>query len=85
VEDNTTVAKDFRQNLEGLGYGVPAVAATGQESIEEAESKQPDAVLMDVMLRNRRTELELYRLLAGDAAFKASMRESLRRVLESRG
>jgi type I restriction enzyme R subunit len=44
-----------------------------------------DKIFDDVMLRNRRNELELYRLLAGDAAFKASMRESLRRVLEGRG
>jgi signal transduction histidine kinase len=51
VEDNTTVAKDLRQSLEGLGYGVSAVVATGQESIEEAESKRPDAVLMDIKLR----------------------------------
>jgi len=39
----------------------------------------------NIILRNRRNELELYRLLAGDPAFKASMRESLRRVLEGRG
>ena len=51
VEDNTTVAKDLRQSLESLGYEVPIVAATGRESIVEAERHQPDAVLMDIKLR----------------------------------
>lgn len=38
----------------------------------------------DVMLDNRRNELELYKLLAGDAAFKSSMEQSLRQLVDSR-
>jgi hypothetical protein len=33
------------------------------------------------MLKNRRNELELYKLLASDAAFKAAMQQSLRRMV----
>ncbi len=36
----------------------------------------------EVMLKNRRDELELYKLLATDAAFKAAMQQSLRDMLD---
>ena len=35
----------------------------------------------EVMLRNRRNEMELYKLLASDAAFKAAMQQSLRHMV----
>jgi len=35
----------------------------------------------DVMLNNRRNELDLYRLLANDAAFKSAMQQSLQRMI----
>ena len=34
------------------------------------------------MLKKRREELELYKLLAGDAAFKSAMQQSLRQIVE---
>jgi len=37
----------------------------------------------DVMLNNRRNELDLYRLLANDAAFKSAMQQSLQRMIAS--
>ena len=40
-----------------------------------------EKIFEDVMLKNRRSELELYRLLATDAAFKAAMQESLRNMV----
>ncbi|WP_299872811.1 type I restriction endonuclease subunit R [uncultured Cocleimonas sp.] len=39
-------------------------------------------IFEEVMLNNRRKELELYKLYVGDAAFKKSMQESLRRSVE---
>ncbi len=51
VEDNTTVAEDARECLEGLGYGVTAIVATGEEAVEAAGRDRPDAVLMDIKLR----------------------------------
>ena len=38
-------------------------------------------IFEDVMLKNRRTELELYKLLANDEAFKTAMQQSLKRVV----
>ena len=44
-----------------------------------------EKIFEDVMLKNRRSELELYRLLATDTAFKAAMQESLRNMVEWAG
>ena len=52
VEDNTTVAEDCRECLENLGYSVTSIVASGEESIERAEAERPDAVLMDIHLRD---------------------------------
>jgi type I restriction enzyme R subunit len=40
-----------------------------------------EKIFEEVILRNRRNELELYKLLANDAAFKASMQHSLRQMV----
>lgn len=40
-----------------------------------------EKIFEEVMLKNRRNELDLYKLLANDAAFKASMQQSLRRMV----
>ena len=52
VEDNTTVALDCRACLESLGYEVTSIEASGEEAIAQVEVKQPDAVLMDIHLRD---------------------------------
>ncbi len=38
-------------------------------------------IFEEVMLKNRQNELELYKLLANDEAFKSAMRQSLQRVI----
>ncbi len=38
-------------------------------------------IFEDVMLNNRRNELDLYKLLASDAAFKSAMQQSLRQMV----
>jgi len=53
VEDENIVARDILAMLKGLGYGVAAVAASGEEAIEKATSRQPDVVLMDIVLKGR--------------------------------
>ena len=50
VEDETIVALDIQNRLTKLGYQVPAVLATGEEAIEQAQETAPDMVLMDIML-----------------------------------
>ncbi len=50
VEDEAIIAKDLQWRLEGMGYEVPAVVATGEEAIKKALEFKPDLVLMDIML-----------------------------------
>ncbi len=51
VEDEWIIANDIKSSLKDLGYNVVAVAATGQESIDQAMSRKPDLVLMDIVLQ----------------------------------
>jgi type I restriction enzyme, R subunit len=39
-------------------------------------------IFEDVMLKKRRNELELYKLLASDAAFKSAMQQSLQQIVD---
>jgi type I restriction enzyme R subunit len=40
-----------------------------------------DKIFQDVVIKNRRNELELYKLLTNDQAFKSAMQQSLRKLL----
>jgi len=59
---------------------------------EEKYKNNPDStnreiafakIFDEVMLKNRQNELELYKLLAGDDAFKTAMQQSLKRVVST--
>lgn len=50
VEDEAVIALDIQYTLENLGYRVPAVVSSGEESIEKASEIHPDLVLMDIKL-----------------------------------
>lgn len=58
VEDKTMVAEDCRDCLEGLGYTVSSIVASGEESIIKAKTDRPDAVLMDIQLRDKMDGIE---------------------------
>jgi PAS domain S-box-containing protein len=58
VEDEGVVARDIELMLNELGYEVPAVVATGMNAIEKARKYQPDAILMDIMLRGKMNGIE---------------------------
>ncbi len=51
VEDERIIALNLKENLEALGYAVPAIAATGEQAIAAATDLQPDLVLMDIRLK----------------------------------
>jgi DNA-binding LytR/AlgR family response regulator len=51
VEDESIVSKDIQQSLKKLGYNVVGAASTGEAAIRLAEEKQPDLILMDIMLK----------------------------------
>ncbi len=58
VEDNTTVAKDCCESLESLGYEVISIEASGEEAVAKAGAQQPDAVFMDIHLRDKMDGIE---------------------------
>ena len=58
VEDNTTVAEDCCDCLVSLGYNVVSLVASGEEAIAKAEVERPDAVIMDVHLRDEMDGIE---------------------------
>ncbi len=53
VEDEQLVADDLRETLESLGYKVPALVASGEEAILQAELVKPDLILMDIRLEGK--------------------------------
>ena len=61
VEDEGLVAAQIRETLEGLGYDVPAVAATGANAIERFAEIEPDLVLMDIQLKGGMSGIETAR------------------------
>lgn len=58
VEDEGLVAAQIRETLEGLGYDVPAVAATGANALERLSEIEPDLVLMDIQLKGGMNGIE---------------------------
>lgn len=52
VEDERAVARDLKETLEHLGYGVPAIASSGSEAIAQVEALRPNLVLMDIVLED---------------------------------
>ena len=58
VEDETIVALDMRCRLEGFGYQVCGLAATGTAAIQLADEHRPDLVLMDIKLKGEMDGIE---------------------------
>ncbi|MCA9509415.1 MAG: response regulator, partial [Myxococcales bacterium] len=58
VEDEGLVAHDLELSLRKLGYDVAGIAATADEALQEAASRRPDLVLMDIRLRGERDGIE---------------------------
>ncbi len=50
VEDDAVEAIDIQISLESLGYKILDVLSTGEEAIESLTNKNPDIILMDIML-----------------------------------
>jgi diguanylate cyclase (GGDEF)-like protein/PAS domain S-box-containing protein len=50
VEDERVVAFDLKRQLQGFGYKVGAVVASGEQAIHQAATEKPDLVLMDIHL-----------------------------------
>lgn len=50
VEDERIVAFDLKRQLQGFGYHVGAVVASGEQAVSAAAEAKPDLVLMDIHL-----------------------------------
>jgi signal transduction histidine kinase len=59
VEDERIVAFNLQQRLAHMGYDVPAVAASGSESLAMVQEMQPDLVLMDIHIEGSMDGIEV--------------------------
>ena len=50
VEDEKIIALDLQRRLERFGYSVVGMASDGDEAITAAREREPDIILMDIML-----------------------------------
>jgi DNA-binding LytR/AlgR family response regulator len=58
VEDEVIIAKDMSLTLDKLGYNVVGHCISGEEALAMVKEKQPDIVLMDIMLKGDITGIE---------------------------
>ena len=50
VEDERIIAEDIKRTLNNFGYEVVGIVSSGEEAIRIAVEKDPDLVMMDIML-----------------------------------
>lgn len=58
VEDENIVGIDLKQTLTKLNYAVLGIVRTGEDAIKLAIEKNPDLILMDIMLEGKITGIE---------------------------
>ncbi|MBF0344263.1 MAG: response regulator [Nitrospirae bacterium] len=58
VEDEIVIARDIEYKLKKIGYGVPAIAASGEEAVKLAGEINPALILMDIMLEGKMDGIE---------------------------
>ncbi|MGP8217662.1 MAG: LytR/AlgR family response regulator transcription factor [Bacteroidia bacterium] len=58
VEDEVIIARDLSQTLTKLGYLVVGHCVKGEDAIEMVEEKNPDIILMDIMLKGEMTGID---------------------------
>ncbi|MDP1832293.1 MAG: response regulator [Geothrix sp.] len=63
VEDEAIVAMDLKLHLQDLGYGVAALAASGEEALALASRLRPGLALMDISLGSGMDGIEAARRL----------------------
>ena len=58
VEDEPLVGEEIREDLERLGYSVPAVIASGDTVMESVARYKPDLILMDIRIEGSMDGIE---------------------------
>ena len=90
VEDERIVAFDLKRQLQGFGYNVSSVVASGEQAISRSASEKPDLILMDIHLEGTMDGIEAaIQIRARDqipVIFLTAFAEddTLRRALDSR-
>ena len=90
VEDERIVAFDLKRQLQGFGYQVSAVVASGEQAIARAVEEKPDLVLMDIHLEGPMDGIEAANQIRASSripvVFLTAYAEddTLRRALDSR-
>jgi diguanylate cyclase (GGDEF)-like protein/PAS domain S-box-containing protein len=90
VEDERIVAFDLKRQLQGFGYRVGSVVASGEHAIRQVAQEKPDLVLMDIHLEGRmdgiEAAMEIREKYQVPVVFLTAYAEddTLRRALDSR-
>ncbi|MFW6214265.1 MAG: response regulator [Spirochaetota bacterium] len=63
VEDEALIALALQAQLEELGFTIVGIAATGEGAVEAAAAKEPDVILMDILLAGTMTGVEAARTI----------------------
>jgi PAS domain S-box-containing protein len=63
VEDESIVAEHIRISLQNMGYSVISVVSSGAKAIKDAEDKNPDLVLMDIVLDGEMDGIETAKII----------------------
>ncbi len=58
VEDEAIVAMGIKQKLEDLGHQVVDIVFTGEDAVQTALKKEPDLILMDIVLKGNMDGIE---------------------------
>ncbi len=66
VEDESIVAKDLEMIIKNAGYKVCGTASTGKNAVELAKKKEPNVVLMDIMLKGEMSGIEAAEIIKKD-------------------
>lgn len=59
VEDQEVVAENIRKILQSYDYEVPEPIPTGEEAIEAINKKRPDLILLDIMLKDKLSGIDV--------------------------
>ncbi|MDP8203757.1 MAG: PAS domain S-box protein [Candidatus Tenebribacter mawsonii] len=65
VEDETVVAEDIRKILQSYGYDVPETISSGEAAIESINQKHPDLILLDIMLKEDLSGIDVAKHVIG--------------------
>lgn len=59
VEDQMIIAIDLQYMLEDLGYEICNISTSYDEAIRNIESVKPDLILLDILLQENKTGIDL--------------------------